>query len=455
MKNTFNKILAFSFYLFLVFLPFGYRHLIHQFSLPFLKPDKIFNAFDEYRTTFIYLNDILIILLLTLTIIYIVKNWLVVKKIFLSTKVYLIFLFVALGLISIIFAPIKALAFYYFIRLFLAAMFGVSVIILLKEKIINLKNIFSILAILGTFEGVVSFLQFYFQHSLGLKFLGESFLGYDTPSVARIWVDGAKLLRAYGTFPHSNILAAFLVMGVVASIYSLIKSFNKNNLILSDIYRLIFWSVILFFNILGLLLSFSRSGWLALVLALSIIVFLGLLKKEFRRQAIIVATIFIFTGIILLIAFGWAILPRSHLYIEEASVEYRLIYMDVGINLISNHLLGVGIGNQVVESVILHLYQNYKITSPWLWQPIHNLYLLIFSELGIFGFLVFSGLILLLIIDFIRRFSDWKFSDILMFGLFLAFLFLGLFDHYFWDLWPGMLMFWLVLGIFANQEVEN
>jgi len=37
----------------------------------------------------------------------------------------------------------------------------------------------------------------------------------------------------------------------------------------------------------------------------------------------------------------------------------------------------------------------------------------------------------------------------LMLSIFIAFLFMGLFDHYFWTLEQGQLTFWLVLGILS------
>jgi uncharacterized membrane protein YciS (DUF1049 family) len=35
-------------------------------------------------------------------------------------------------------------------------------------------------------------------------------------------------------------------------------------------------------------------------------------------------------------------------------------------------------------------------------------------------------------------------------GIFLGFLFIMLFDHYFWDIWPGQALFWLTAGVIAG-----
>jgi len=51
-------------------------------------------------------------------------------------------------------------------------------------------------------------------------------------------------------------------------------------------------------------------------------------------------------------------------------------------------------------------------------------------------------------------------KNYLLFFIVCAFLFLGLFDHFFWTLQQGQLMFWLILGLMAsysfkrNQEIK-
>jgi len=40
--------------------------------------------------------------------------------------------------------------------------------------------------------------------------------------------------------------------------------------------------------------------------------------------------------------------------------------------------------------------------------------------------------------------------NIYLFAILIAFLFIGLFDHYFWTLQQGRLMFWLVLGLMLS-----
>ncbi|MCL5733380.1 MAG: O-antigen ligase family protein [Patescibacteria group bacterium] len=447
MTNVIKKILkieslvAYSFYLFLVFLPFGYRHLIAQFT-----PN-----FDEYESAFIYFNDFLLVLFLALTAVYLIRRFRRGDlKIRWSWSLVFLTVFVVVGAISILFAGLKLLALYFFIRLVLVALMAVFVAILIKEKVINFEIILAVIAALAAFEGLVSFGQFYFQRSLGLKFLGESVLEYSNPIVAHIWVDGARLLRAYGTFPHSNILAAFMVIGVLSFYYFLGKDavlkIEPIGKVEKKIIKEALAAVGLFFSSLGLILSFSRSGWLAMIFSTGFVILAGIFNNKYRKKAIFLLIILIALGLVIFSAFGWVIAPRSHLSIEEPSVYYRLDYDEVALILTENHPLGVGLGNQVITGISEGVYQKLKIDK-LNWQPIHNIYLLSLVESGVLGFLAFILFICSLLWEKIKDFKNWDFKIIISFAIFLALLFLGLFDHYLWDLEPGRLMFWLAVGI--------
>jgi hypothetical protein len=46
-------------------------------------------------------------------------------------------------------------------------------------------------------------------------------------------------------------------------------------------------------------------------------------------------------------------------------------------------------------------------------------------------------------------------TDNLFYSLFLGFLLLGLFDHYFWTLLQGQIIFWLALALTVNIPTKN
>jgi len=59
---------------------------------------------------------------------------------------------------------------------------------------------------------------------LGLQLLGESFLAPHLSGVAKISTEQGLVMRAYGTFPHPNILATFLIISIFAGITLLLLS---------------------------------------------------------------------------------------------------------------------------------------------------------------------------------------------------------------------------------------
>lgn len=115
--------------------------------------------------------------------------------------------------------------------------------------------------------------------------------------------------------------------------------------------------------------------------------------------------------------------------------------------------LGVGIGNQMLYSVDSGLYQKFGAPMPVQWQPIHNIYLLIASEVGILGLLAFLALLFRSVKDKLK--SENKLELTTVCALLLSLLVFGLVDHFTWDLQAGRLIFWLVVGLLLGLGKEK
>jgi O-antigen ligase len=90
----------------------------------------------------------------------------------------------------------------------------------------------------------------------------------------------------------------------------------------------------------------------------------------------------------------------------------------------------------------------------WLFQPVHNIYLLIASENGIFAalfFLAFLAMIFYPAIDSLRN-GEVIF---ILYLMFLSFCIISLTDHFFWTLQQGRLMFWLAAGILSGLRMRS
>jgi len=85
------------------------------------------------------------------------------------------------------------------------------------------------------------------------------------------------------------------------------------------------------------------------------------------------------------------------------------------------------------------------------YQPVHNLFLLVWAEIGILGSLLFLSLPVYLIIlnYFIERDKNIT-SSYFSWPLILTILVMMSVDHWYWSLHFGILVFWLVLGLMAR-----
>ncbi len=131
---------------------------------------------------------------------------------------------------------------------------------------------------------------------------------------------------------------------------------------------------------------------------------------------------------------------------REQAVSLRAFYNQTAFSIIKEHpFLGIGLGNFVWEiKQLLHLL------ASWLHQPVHNIYLLIASETGLIGLVLF----LVFIFELLKQLNEPSAASRQQYRLLLlivfCLLFIGLFDHFFWTLQQGQLIWWLVLGMIAS-----
>ena len=81
----------------------------------------------------------------------------------------------------------------------------------------------------------------------------------------------------------------------------------------------------------------------------------------------------------------------------------------------------------------------------WAYQPVHNWYLLTLGELGV------MGLLLLLIL----LFHFFKSAGAASRSLLILLLTIGLFDHYLWSLYFGLIFVWLILALTKKHETTG
>jgi len=429
----------FFFYVFVFCLPFQTRKILYQWS-----------SFNEWSSIYLYFTDVLVLSIFLLWYLRNRKERFFRQGIFpksfdvlKSANFWLVaFLFVAF--VSLVQTDNIGLGFYHWFKMLEFA-------ILFFYLKYNFGSLFSfgrlsqVIILSGLFQSVIAIGQYTFQKSLGLRFLTESPLSPDIAGVAKIIPEGLKIIRAYGTFPHPNLLAVFLIISIFSLYYIWLRkphSFDKSCV-------LFFFLGLMFF---ALWLTFSRTAIIAF-LASSLIYFLFALwqtiqttnKGLFKRILLVFLALAIFYFL-----FVSLIQPetseRFQISLADPAVSLRGFYNQMALDVISNHpWLGLGMGNFVWQ-----MRQALNLLASWTHQPVHNLYLLIASEVGLIGLVIF--LFFVFKIWFSRQKSET--DNLLVRGsLFIiisSFLLMALFDHFFWSLQQGQLMFWLILGLMAS-----
>jgi len=453
------------------------------------------NQFNEYSGVYLYLSDIFLILTILSTIIILYNN-----KSLLSISSYcdvprgtllLPAILIVWSFTSIfwsnnttiaLFRSTKLLEFY-FLYLFI-------IIIVPRETI--LKNLFKILISIGLIDSIIGIWQFTIQHSAGLFYLKESSIGSEINGVAKLIFSGEKIIRAYGLFPHPNILGGFLLISLIISL-TYTKLFHVEQKVTAKL------KIIIFIQIIALILTFSKSAIIGLLISLLYIYLthfvprgtkfahikfkLSKLYKNVSRGTINIRR-YILISLIFLIS-AYFIHPTTSSFLFN-SIDQRLIYLNVSRGtIVANPIFGVGMGQFVLN---MQAYTNQTLSS-WQFQPVHNVFLLIWSELGLIGLLLFvwmlwklfhveqtksnldikcstwnknhcevyepSKLVPRLSAEEDGTFIDRAFMLVVFRGILLGFIFIMLFDHYLWDIQQGQIMLWLVLAIITGLQNTN
>jgi len=346
-------------------------------------------------------------------------------------------------------APDKYLVLYGVGRLAL----GAGLFWLIYSSKLSLKKILITLLLAASLQAVFGLWQFLNQGTPANKWLG---LAAHAPTelgaavVETISPGGAseRWLRAYGSLDHPNIFGGYLALALLVAVLMLIKEVSgtgqrKRELLLS------FTIIIL---TAGLFVSFSRAAWLTLAGGLVII-----LLTNFKLWPRLLLTLAIMALTVAPFAknYGhlywqrWAALDdisSVNSRLEVKSIAERTQYIAQAKTLIANHyLVGVGLGNfglAVAQEVTPKQLSYY-------YQPVHNVWLLVASEIGVFG-LLFLITLLILLIGNGRRLKEFNFVWPLAAGL----LILMTFDHWLWSLHFGVLFFWLALGLMLKNIEE-
>lgn len=267
-----------------------------------------------------------------------------------------------------------------------------------------------VLLLILLFQALWGIAQFSLQHDLGLRVIGESRLAPYLSGVAKFTMDGTKLIRAYGPYPHPNSFAAALVCGIGMLLLNIFKSKQKIS------FEIVATS---FFIFVALLLSLSRSGYLATFFITVVTLFRTSQKKLqlARKNARTLLVVFFILTVFLPLFIARESDP------EDRAAADRQEGLRWASDLIQKQVVwqGTGPGNYRL-ALADYLRERKQMVAGWQIAPVHSALVLLVAELGKILFLILA---LVAVFTFRKNATAQKLALPL-----LALSPLWLFDHY-------------------------
>jgi hypothetical protein len=428
LMKSLRKTIEYLFYLFVFLLPW-------QTKLILRPADTNFNEIS------LYANHLLLIIILILFFVYKFrekKNREQISSLWCALIIGELFV-----LMSFFFAADQVLAFYHYV-LFVG---GVGLFCLMREgtetvyykegKLDKFKVIYSFLA--GIFlQAALGIYQFLAQKSFVCKYFGLAQHDAYTPGTSVIETFSGRWLRAYGGFDHPNIFGGVLVIALILTGYLLAR--KKVIRSKQEIGESIFLFIFYFIALISLFFTFSRAAWLAYGAGLLILLVALIIQKDRWILGRFLALLFFSIIMLFIIAYPYRDLLHVRIAgetrLEQKSLSERQEYLIQAKDLIKENLLfGVGTGNYV--SALERQDQNKK--PIWIYQPVHNVLLLLWAESGVFAFVSFLAFLFFLI----KKNRRAVFSG----AVFMAIIILLLLDHWLLSLPFGVLFLFFILGL--------
>jgi O-antigen ligase len=183
---------------------------------------------------------------------------------------------------------------------------------------------------------------------------------------------GETGIRIGGTLRNPNIAGSYLAISISVCI----------GMLLSNLSRPVKWlaGAAVLAALPALVFTQSRGGWVSMGIALVILVFVAYREKRISATPLVAGAI---VAALVLVVFQDRIISRL-ITDDRGSASARGPLNQIALDMIADHpFLGVGINNFMNT---LPDYQKPEFRDAWI-STVHNRYLLLWSETGVFGLL--------------------------------------------------------------------
>lgn len=342
-----------------------------------------------------------------------------------------------------------------------------------KFKLTNMQLIsFVVIFCIALFQIIITILQFINGSSLGLNFLGESEIYANYYGSSFFEYNGQSFLRGYGTFPHPNLLGGFLLFLMIISS----SIFYQKRVLRYGLNLLM---------IIGIVFTFSRSAlMISLIIVASNLIFDYLYFKnkevtssseysnyasrdEFdKSKTFTIPRRNIQTAkkskkskssTTRASAFMLPFFSRFADLLNlsqntDSSISERGLLIEASYQVIKNNLFfGAGWGNFIksMEGFVPTTFGGFG-----LFQPVHNIFLLLLSENGIIGLCVIFALLIMSSLTNIKiLFQNVVYNKKITVSQYwiiiatISVILISFVDHYLLTLPQGIIILWIFLWL--------
>lgn len=372
----------------------------------------------DYLAPTVYLTDIMSLPFIVISLFLLARQWKTIRSLILENLPFCLTVLLLTD-INYYFSLSKELWFY---SLWKILQWGLVLYFFWYHR--NKKSMYSAVLyglLLGSFfQCMLAIRQLMVRHSLqGIWYwLGERSFAITTPGIAKAYLLGKEFLRPYGTFSHPNSLGGFYLL-----IYTFILTQKRlTNQMLK--FTLLTLSSFLIF------LSFSRS-----VLVLYGVINLFYFSRNVLRCKICLLAKLAVASVLIMIVFN--------ITGDANSLSKRADFSQKAIRIIQQKpLSGTGVGSYLIAQ---HEYpQKYSFFFE---QPVHNIFLLAVSQLGIPFAILITAFIFIMI--------KTQFNNLPFMLSLLVFMGTGMIDHYWLTLQQNVLVSAVIFGILFLYEKKT
>jgi O-antigen ligase len=382
----------------------------------------------------------------------------------------LFWLIAALGACTVVAAPSPATAaMQWWVQMILLAAFCIT---LLRTQL-NINKVASWFVISLVPHAILAVAQFMTQTVWASKWLGMAAQFPANLGVSVVQTTAGRILRAYGGFPHPNILGGWMAVGLIVSVWLLsLTSVGERACPVFFTGSRIYIRGIEGLFTLALFYSFSRSAWLAATTGLMLFVLVSFRAKSRNLDrnlkpdpsvpsdstqddkigsllisfALPVALFVLLTVIHRDLVFTRLDVSASRL--EQKSVVTRIQTLKDGIEVYrAVPLFGTGPNSEL--PVLASIKKIERSPSPL--EPPHMVWLLMLVNFGTVGALFIIGFGLFILRQIFEKWSAFSQHDRSLFiPLSSVLLIVGFLDHYSWSLWSGQVLSTIILFLMLH-----